>query len=197
MNEDRAFVCRFAMKPCFVLASNHLVKELLDNHSQDTYNGLQDFFFGLFGPNILFAEGLTSSQLRQVLIPLMQTENVQNYQEILSQLYDRWIFREMSTSDPVVPYEIFKKFATLLSFKLFLNLDGPKAEELSELATTHWHGIISVPLSVKLPFLMSSSYRKAAQAREQILGIIEQILQGKRQSFNFLILSLVIDRTPS
>ena len=33
LNEGRVFVCRFAMKPCFVIASNHLVKELLEEKS--------------------------------------------------------------------------------------------------------------------------------------------------------------------
>ena len=58
LNEDRVFVCRFAMKPCVVLASNSLVKEILNTSSEETYNGLYDFFFGLFGDNILFADDL-------------------------------------------------------------------------------------------------------------------------------------------
>ena len=63
LNEDRVFVCRFAMKPCFVLASNSLVKEILNTNSDETYNGLYDFFFGLFGDNILFADDLQSKQV--------------------------------------------------------------------------------------------------------------------------------------
>ena len=63
LNEDRVFVCRFAMKPCVVLASNSLVKEILNTSSEETYNGLYDFFFGLFGDNILFADDLQSKQV--------------------------------------------------------------------------------------------------------------------------------------
>ena len=63
LNEERVFVCRFAMKPCFVLASNSLVKELLNSSKGDTYNGLYDFFFGLFGDNILFADDLQSKHV--------------------------------------------------------------------------------------------------------------------------------------
>ena len=40
-------------------------------------------------------------------------------------------------------------------------------------ATSHWHGIISVPMNVKVSFLMSSGYRKALEAKERLLEIIE------------------------
>ena len=71
LNEERVFVCRFAMKPCFVLASNSLVKELLNKSSENTYNGLYDFFYGLFGDNILFADDL---QCKNVSFNLFQNK---------------------------------------------------------------------------------------------------------------------------
>ena len=116
-------------------------------------------------------------------MPMMQTETIKNYKIILEELVSKFIIKEMSTNDPVIPYEIFKKFATMLSLRLFLNLENQEAEELSQLATSHWHGIISVPLSVKVPFLMSSSYRKAVQAREQILDIISKRLESQNSTF--------------
>ena len=39
-----------------------------------------------------------------------------------------------------------------------------------------------VPLSVKVPFLVSSSYRKAVQARDQILDIIAKRLEENQDS---------------
>jgi len=183
LNEERVFVCRFAMKPCFVLASNSLVKELLNSSKGDTYNGLYDFFFGLFGDNILFADDLQSKHIREILIPMMQTDTIKNYKPILEDLVSKFIINELSTNEPVVPYEVFKRFATMLSLKLFLNLENQEAEELSKLSTSHWHGIISVPLSVKVPFLVSSSYRKAVQARDQILDIIAKRLENQDSTF--------------
>ena len=41
----------------------------------------------------------------------------------------------------------------------------------------------SVPLSVKVPFLVSSSYRKAVQARDQILDIIAKRLESQDSTF--------------
>ena len=40
-----------------------------------------------------------------------------------------------------------------------------------------------VPLSVKVPFLVSSSYRKAVQARDQILDIIAKRLENQDSTF--------------
>lgn len=183
MNEDRVFICRFAMRPTYVLASNALVKELLEIEQDQTYNGLQDFFFGLFGQNILFANSSELKQMREILLPLMQPSAIQNYSTILDNLVSSCILREIDSGQPVILYEKFKKFATMLSLKLFLGLENSSAEELSNLATTHWHGIISVPFNVKMSFLMSSSYRKAVEAKEEILKVIEKRLQEKGSDF--------------
>ena len=82
-------------------------------------------------------------QIREILIPMMQTETIKNYKPILEDLVSKFIINELSTNEPVVPYEVFKRFATMLSLKLFLNLENQEAEELSKLSTSHWHGIIS------------------------------------------------------
>lgn len=184
MNEDRVFVCRFAMRPTYVIASNALVKELLDTNQDDddlTYNGLQDFFFGLFGPNILFANMSELKTMREILLPLMQPSAIQNYPSILEELVTH-TFKDMD-QNPVILYDKCKRFATLLSLKLFLGLEDSSADHLSTLATTHWHGIISVPLNVKMSFFMSSSYRKAMEAKEEILKIIQQRLEEKGSNF--------------
>ena len=82
-------------------------------------------------------------QIREILIPMMQTDTIKNYKPILEDLVSKFIINELSTNEPVVPYEVFKRFATMLSLKLFLNLENQEAEELSKLSTSHWHGIIS------------------------------------------------------
>ena len=82
-NDDRIFLCRFGMRPCLVVSSNALVKELLEKHCQDdkTYNGLKDFFFGLFGNNLMFAPDEQSQIMRKALIPLMQPDRFQTILE--------------------------------------------------------------------------------------------------------------------
>ena len=47
-------------------------------------------------------------------------------------------------------YQEFKAFSTRLVLRLFLGLDDPdEVEEVASIATSHWHGIISVPLNVR------------------------------------------------
>lgn len=49
--EHGAFVARLALKPTLVLTSNRMVRAFLEETDPDHfYNGLKDFFFGLFGP---------------------------------------------------------------------------------------------------------------------------------------------------
>lgn len=179
MDEDRVFMCRFGLRPCYIVASNKLVKQmLLDNTGTESYNGLKDFFFGLFGHSIMFAEGEEASKYRQYLLPLLKPDSIKSYGSVLKDTVDKWVLRDLSGCDPVLLYNQFKKFATCFTLRLFLGVDGEEADRLSSLTTAHWHGVISVPLSFKVSFLMSSSYRKAMEAKQQLLEIIEQRLNS-------------------
>ena len=55
-NPHRTFVMRLLMKPTVVVGKNSLVKTLLTEKNDCTYNMLKDFFHGLFGDAIMFAE---------------------------------------------------------------------------------------------------------------------------------------------
>ena len=74
---------------------------------------------------------------------------------------------------------MFKELATRLSISLFLSHDigQDDAREISELMTTHWRGIISVPLPVKVPFYgWRSGYSRALTAKDRLLKIIAERL---------------------
>ena len=75
---------------------------------------------------------------------------------------------------PLVAYQHFKVLTTQLSINLFLShtLAQEEAEEISQLMTTHWHGIISVPLSVKVPWLLwKSGFGKALDAKVSLVCV--------------------------
>ena len=97
-------------------------------------------------------------------------------------MVSNWIIKELTTPDPVILYEKFKNFGTMFSLRCFLGIEDD-FEEISKVATNHWHGIISVPMNVKVSFLMSSSYRKAMEAKSQLLDIIEERLESKSSDF--------------
>ena len=82
-------------------------------------------------------------------------------------------------SKPVVIYEMFKTLATRLSIALFLSHDlgEEDASEISELMTTHWRGIISVPLSMRVPWYgWKSGYSKALAAKVGCLPRVRVLL---------------------
>ena len=65
--------------------------------------------------------------------------------------------------------------STRLSIALFLGKDvgEESAREISTLMTTHWRGIISVPLPISIPLTSwRSGYGKALEAKEKLLKVI-------------------------
>ena len=88
-------------------------------------------------------------------------------------------------SEPVEVYNFFKEIATHLSIALFLSADIDKesAREISALMTTHWRGIISVPLPIRVPFTSwKSGYGKALAAKEKLMQLILKKLQDANTS---------------
>lgn len=82
-------------------------------------------------------------------------------------------------------YNFFKEMATHLSIALFLSedIDKESVRAMSALMTTHWRGIISVPLPISLPFTSwRSGYSKALTAKEKLMELIVEKLQGKTMS---------------
>ena len=84
--------------------------------------------------------------------------------------------------EPVVVYRLLKTLCTRLSIALFLGHDvGPEdAKEISELMTTHWRGIISIPKNMKGPWsIWQSGYSKAISAKERLLAIITERIKSQ------------------
>lgn len=78
-------------------------------------------------------------------------------------------------------YKFFKDMATHLSVSLFLSsdIDQEAAREVSALMTSHWRGIISVPLPISIPLSgWRSGYSRALAAKEKLMKLILEKLQG-------------------
>lgn len=79
-------------------------------------------------------------------------------------------------------YKIFKALATRLSIALFLSRDmsPEETQKISDLMTTHWRGIISVPMNMRGPWsLWQSGYSKALTAKAQLSDIITETIKSK------------------
>ena len=118
---------------------------------------MRDFVFSLFGQNIIFSDAEEAKIYRKIILALLEplaSEPNRNFMATLENLTKRWMINELTTQDPIVMYRACKQFATNLVLQAFLGVDESLSPELtarvSELSTTHWHGIISVPLNVKV-----------------------------------------------
>ncbi len=159
--KDLFLTIRFALRPCYVIASNKLVHLFLNERSDLSYNGLRDFVYSLFGPNILFSDAEEAKIYREVILRLLDpmSDKSCNFLESLDVITKRWMLNELTTQDPIHLYRSFKRFATAFVLQTFLGVDEDSNPELaarvSDLSTTHWHGIISVPMNVKVFSFMS------------------------------------------
>ena len=82
----------------------------------------------------------------------------------------------------MVVYKTFKVLTTRLSIALFLSHDisARDCREISDLMTTHWRGIISVPMNMRGPWsLWQSGYSKALSAKERLRTIITEAIKSK------------------
>ena len=176
-NPHRTFVMRLLMKPTVVVGKNSLVKALLTEKNDCMYNMLKDFFLGLFGNGIIFAEHDVAAEYKRLLLPLFSAEAFKNHEGMLDETID-FMFERRLGDGKMEMYEEFKRLSLAYNLRMFLDIDERRTPELFErisaLTTTHWHGIISVPLNVKMPLIMSSGYRRAAEAKESLLQIIEE-----------------------
>lgn len=188
-NPSRIFVARVAMRPTLVLASNQFIRSYLAQDSDDFYNGLKDFFFGLFGSSIMFAEAQEAQAFRRILVPLFSDQAFAHYDDFLGDTLDYWMHQtlHMGQGSPLDMYQKFKHLSLSFNIRIFLGVnereDPDLFQSISHWAHQHWHGIISVPLNVKVSFLMSSTYKKANEAKDRLLTIIEEKIQSRSCHF--------------
>ncbi|KAK1883630.1 putative cytochrome P450 120 [Dissostichus eleginoides] len=88
--------------------------------------------------------------------------------------------------DTVITTNGEERLGTELVLGLFLNVRAEEQpelfQEISQLCTLHWHGLISAPVSLKVP-LWSSGYSTALDARDKLMDIIKDKLENDKQGF--------------
>ncbi|XP_022243441.1 beta-amyrin 11-oxidase-like [Limulus polyphemus] len=174
------FLSRLLLKPTVVVTDNATVRELLADKEGNFEMGYKEFFYEIYGDVLLFLSGEESKPVRAVLESLMTRDHGNTYTTFLEKIMDNWMDK-LETSKPIDVYKHFKKMSTHISLSLFLGIDPAESanfvDHLIELTTTHWHGIISIPLNVKIPLFASTTYRKALDAKAELLEIIRKQLQ--------------------
>lgn len=90
----------------------------------------------------------------------------------------------LCSGQPESVYTVFKSLGTELVLGLFLNVGAEEQpelfQEISQLCTQHWHGLISAPVNVKVP-MWSSGFSIALDARNKLMDIIKDKLENDKE----------------
>nr|CAB3235454.1 beta-amyrin 11-oxidase [Phallusia mammillata] len=171
------FLVRFLNNPTIFISSPWLIKELLNEKFHDFGFGYKAFLQKIYGDNILFHDGAHAETLRSLFEPLFQDST--KYQQCFDSVIDPFVSSLKGRHDVPI-YEEIKHMMTKLCLQLFLGLDVSTSEEVVEniqdLATKHWHGIISVPISIRVPMGGPSTFAQALQAKEKLLVAIRKVI---------------------
>lgn len=172
----RNFIARFLNKPTVFVGCHNTLKKLLTEEADNLDLGYKMFMADIYGDNILFTDGVDMKSYRESLCQLFTTDAVNTYQQTIQKVVKNFI-QNLETQKPVCLYQTLKRLCIEVCLSLFLGLDFDTTKDLSEtivsLTTTHWHGIISVPVNLKLPVAGSSTFSKALDAKAKLLDIIE------------------------
>ncbi|XP_002739892.1 putative cytochrome P450 120 [Saccoglossus kowalevskii] len=172
--DEKIFQSRVLNTPTVFIASAEGVRQLLYEKSHNFEMGYRAFMYNLYGDNLLFSGHDEAHRIRSVLHHLFSGESVQQWDSLLEKLMNR-NFDRLDSGCALPMYKVFKRFCTELSISIFLDVDIESSLELvqetTDLATTHWHGIISVPFSLKVPY-WSSGFKKAIEAKNSLFEII-------------------------
>lgn len=169
------FQSRFLNQKTVFICSYEGTRELLEEKWEDFEHGYKSFLYNSYGDNILFQNGDAASYLRNCMLPIFQGNSGH---KIIEMTCDDF-FQAFCIDDDKITnvYEEFKALMTKLCLQLFLGFadtTSDTSKSIAELATLHWHGIISMPISLKIPFAGESGWRKALEAKERLLHHIRE-----------------------
>lgn len=175
--KSRDFTSRFLNKATVFVGNSKTLSSLLKDEADNLDLGYKSFMEDIYGDNILFTDGVEMVTLRKSLSMLFTAESVSDYQKTINSVVHKFT-EGIDIQKPVCLYQTFKRVCIEVCLSLFLGLDFDSTTEVTEnivsLTTTHWHGIISIPVNLKLPIGGSSSFTKALHAKAELLEIIQK-----------------------
>uniref|UniRef100_A0A3Q3N5L7 Putative cytochrome P450 120 n=1 Tax=Labrus bergylta TaxID=56723 RepID=A0A3Q3N5L7_9LABR len=155
-HHSRVFQCRLLNRPTAFICSVQGMRELLCEKSNLFLKDPTDLMTNMYGDTIVTTNGKHTHTL------------LHKYGE------------------PVCAYSAFKRLGTELVLGLFLNVRAEEQpelyQEIAQLCTQHWHGLISAPVNVKVP-LWSSGFSTALDARDKLMDIIKDKLENDKHGF--------------
>ncbi|XP_024918387.1 uncharacterized protein LOC103390318 isoform X2 [Cynoglossus semilaevis] len=182
----RVFQSRLLNRPTVFICSVQATREMLCEKSHMFVKDPTDLMTSVYGETIVTTNGEEACLLRLSLSSL---------------LTGRWLDSSrdyISSGDPQCVYSGIKRLGTEMVLGLFLNVRAEEQpelfQEITQLCTQHWHGLISAP--VKVP-LWSSGFSTALDARDRLMAIIKDKLENDQQGFVGCVRSLPLPHSSS
>uniref|UniRef100_A0A8C6WJ52 Uncharacterized protein n=1 Tax=Neogobius melanostomus TaxID=47308 RepID=A0A8C6WJ52_9GOBI len=185
MDKHRVFQSRVLNRATVFVCSVRGARELLCEKSSIFLKDPTDLMTNMYGDTIITTNGEEACLLRLSFSSLFTGSSLESMKEYITGVCERHL-KNLSSGQPECAYSVFKSLGTELVLGLFLNVrpeEQPELyEEISQLCTQHWHGLISAPVSVKVP-MWSSGFSIALDARQKLMTIIKDKLQNDKLGF--------------
>ncbi|XP_037341239.1 putative cytochrome P450 120 [Pungitius pungitius] len=185
-HRGRVFQCRVLNRPTVFICSVRGMRELLCEKSNTFLKDPTDLMTNMYGDTVVTTNGEEAYLLRLSLTTLFTGSGLKSSNDYITSVCERHL-KDLSLSGrPPCLYSAFKRLGTELVLGLFLNVRAEEQpqlfQEIMQLCTQHWHGLISAPVNLKVP-LWSSGFSNALDARDRLMDIIKDKLKNDTQGF--------------
>ncbi|XP_053710157.1 putative cytochrome P450 120 isoform X1 [Synchiropus splendidus] len=185
-HRGRVFQCRLLNRPTVFVCSVPAMTELLSEKSGIFVKDPTDLMTNVYGDTLVTTNGEEASLLRLSLTSLFTGSGLESSRDFISSVCEHCLKDLSGSGQPECVYSVFKQLGTEMVLGLFLNVRQEQHPELlweiTQLCTEHWHGLISAPVSVKVP-MWSSGLSIALEARDKLMGIIKDKLESETEGF--------------
>ncbi|KAG7498981.1 cytochrome P450 26A1 [Solea senegalensis] len=182
----RVFQSRLLNRPTAFICSVEGMRELLSEKSNLFLKDPTDLMTNMYGDTIVTTNGEEACLLRLSLTSLFTGRCLESQRDFISSVCERCLKDLSLSGQPECVYSVFKRLGTELVLGLFLNVRAEEQpelfQEIMQLCTQHWHGLISAPVNVKVP-LWSSGFSTALEARDKLMDIIKDKLENDKEGF--------------
>ncbi|XP_034564878.1 protopanaxadiol 6-hydroxylase-like isoform X3 [Notolabrus celidotus] len=183
---SRVFQCRLLNRPTAFICSVQGMRELLCEKSNVFLKDPTDLMTNMYGDTVVTTNGEEACLLRLSLTSLFSGTCLESSSDYINSVCERCLKDLSMSSQPECAYSAFKRLGTELVLGLFLNVRAEEQpelyQEIAQLCTQHWHGLISAPVNVKVP-LWSSGFSTALDARDKLMDIIKDKLENEKHGF--------------
>ncbi|KAM8828447.1 putative cytochrome P450 120 [Spinachia spinachia] len=185
-HRGRVFQCRVLNRPTVFVCCVRGMRELLCEKSNTFLKDPTDLMTNMYGETVVTTNGEEAYLLRLSLTTLFTGSCLKSSTEYITSVCERHLKDLALSGRPPCLYSAFKRLGTELVLGLFLNVQAEEQpqlfQEIVQLCTQHWHGLISAPVNVKVP-LWSSGFSNALDARDRLMDIIKDKLKNDTQGF--------------